>query len=89
MDNLLTSESIQTYSVAEAAKKLGVSDTAIYRQIYAGNLKVLSGFGRIRVPHSELERLTGKLTTYEPRPRTPRKVRQPLKKHLVRKGMGV
>ena len=78
MANLQASEDAQIiYSVAESAKKLGVSDTTVYRQIYAGNLKVLSGFGRIRIPLSELEKITGRLTTYEPKPRPKRKQRRP------------
>jgi len=81
MANLQASEDVQTtYSVAEAAKKLGVSDTAVYRQIYAGNLRVLSGFGRIRIPLSELEKLTERLTTYEPKPRPRRKLRRAIGK---------
>ena len=42
----------EAYTVAEVAKLLEppVNPITIYRQIYAGNIKVLNGFGRMRIP---------------------------------------
>ena len=55
---------------------MGKSQTYIYRQIYAGNIKVLPSFGRIRIPWTELDRLLGKAVIYKPKSRPDRKARR-------------
>ena len=52
----------EAYTVTETARLFEppVNPVTIYRQIYAGNIKVLEGFGRIRIPRSELQRLDPK-----------------------------
>jgi hypothetical protein len=62
----------EAYSVAEAARLVEppVNPVTIYRKIYAGELKVLEGFGRIRIPRSELEKFFSRVITYTPRKRT-------------------
>jgi helix-turn-helix protein len=66
--NRLTKEA---YTVSEVAKLLEppVNPITIYRQIYAGNIKVLDGFGRIRIPRSELERFFNRVSVYTPKKR--------------------
>ena len=62
-------QSQETLSIAEAAALLGVSGTSVYRMVYAQKLKVLSGFGRLRIPRSELDKFLGRVTIYAPRKR--------------------
>jgi hypothetical protein len=64
--NRLTKEA---YTVAEVARLLEppVNPVTIYRQVYAGNIKVLEGFGRIRIPRSELQRFFTEVVTYRPK----------------------
>ncbi len=61
----------EAYTVAEVAKLLEppVNPITIYRQIYAGNIKVLNGFGRMRIPRSELERFFNRVSIYTPKKR--------------------
>jgi hypothetical protein len=62
----------EAYSVTETARLIEppVHPITIYRQIYAGKIKVLEGFGRIRIPRSELERFFSKVVTYTPKKRS-------------------
>jgi excisionase family DNA binding protein len=62
-------EESETLSVAESARKLGVSDTLVYRLIGNGQIKVIKGFGRIRVPRTELDKLVQNVGVYTPRKR--------------------
>jgi excisionase family DNA binding protein len=64
--------------ISEAAARLGVSDTWIYQRVYRGEIKVIAGFGHLRVPQSELDRLTIKPVLYTPKKRTrkPKEVTQ-------------
>jgi excisionase family DNA binding protein len=59
----------RAYTIAEAAELLGVHKVSVYRRIYEGKLKILSGFGRLMIPDSELERFLGKVEVYMPRKR--------------------
>jgi hypothetical protein len=56
-------------TVTELARLWETSDTTVYNLIYRGKLKVLTGFGRLRVPWSEIERLKTEATVYVPRKR--------------------
>jgi len=53
---------------AEFAALFGRTYTWAYRQIYAGKVKVLTQFGRIMIPKSEVERLCATLDVYNGRP---------------------
>jgi excisionase family DNA binding protein len=64
----------ETLTVAQAALKLGVSDTSVYRLIYSGSVKVITGFGRMRIPRSELDKFVKKLCVYTPRKRGKKEV---------------
>jgi excisionase family DNA binding protein len=59
----------RSYTVAEAASILGVHKVSIYRRLYSGQIKVLSGFGRLMIPESELSKFLGRVETYTPRRR--------------------
>jgi excisionase family DNA binding protein len=64
----------ETLTVAQAALKLGVSDTSIYRLIYSGSIRVITGFGRMRIPRSELDKFVQKLGVYTPKKRGKKEV---------------
>ena len=63
----------RAYTIAEAAELLGVHKVSIYRRIYSGDIKVLSGFGRLMISDTELDRFLGKVEVYVPRGRRHRK----------------
>jgi helix-turn-helix protein len=48
----------------EFASLFGRHHTWAYRQIYAGNVKVISNLGRIMIPRSEVDRLLKHSETY-------------------------
>jgi hypothetical protein len=48
----------------ELASLFGRHYTWAYRQIYAGNIKVISNLGRIMIPRSEVDRLLKQSETY-------------------------
>jgi hypothetical protein len=48
----------------ELASLFGRHHTWAYRQIYAGNIKVISNLGRIMIPRSEVDRLLKHSETY-------------------------
>ena len=63
----LTAEKVDTrvaYSPSEFARPFGRHRSWTYRMLYAGLIQKLDLPGRIRIPHSELERLLGQLTTH-------------------------
>jgi excisionase family DNA binding protein len=62
-------EESETFSVAESARKLGVSDTYVYRLIGSGAIMVINGLGRIRIPRTELDKLVQNVGVYTPRKR--------------------
>jgi excisionase family DNA binding protein len=45
-----------SYSIAQAAAVLGVNPVSVYRLVWEGKLKTLSGFKRKRIPATELEK---------------------------------
>lgn len=53
------------YSPASFASLFGKSTVWAYRQLYAGKVKAITGFGRLMIPHSEVERLLSTATVYE------------------------
>jgi excisionase family DNA binding protein len=59
----------RAYSIAEAAKLLGVHKVSVYRRIYSGEIKVLSGLGRLTIPSAELDKFLGRVEVYRPRKR--------------------
>jgi excisionase family DNA binding protein len=59
----------RAYTITQAAQLLGVHKVSVYRRIYEGKLKVLSGFGRLMIPDTELERFLNKVHAYTPRKR--------------------
>ena len=71
--NSLTSENglanRRAYTIAAAAGLLGVHKVSVYRRIYSGEIKVLSGFGRLMIPDTELQKFLGNVKVYVPRRR--------------------
>ena len=65
----------RAFTLDEAAAICGVSYHTIYRAICRGNLRVLTGFGRMMVSDRELNRFLDKTSGYKPRKR--RKKRAP------------
>jgi excisionase family DNA binding protein len=59
----------RAYTIAQAAELLGVHKVSVYRRIYSGQIKVLSGFGRLTIPANELDRFLNKVEVYTPRKR--------------------
>jgi len=59
----------RAFTLGEAAAICGVSYHTIYRAICRGNLRVLTGFGRMMVSDKELERFLAKTAEYKPRKR--------------------
>ncbi|MEM6823015.1 MAG: hypothetical protein AAF558_13880 [Verrucomicrobiota bacterium] len=49
----------------EFAALFGKSQTWGYRQLYAGKVKVITGYGRLMIPASEVERLLESAAPYE------------------------
>jgi predicted DNA-binding transcriptional regulator AlpA len=47
------------YSLKEFADKFGKERSWAYRQIKAGKLKPITGFGSMMIPASEIDRLAG------------------------------
>jgi excisionase family DNA binding protein len=59
----------RAYTISEAAELLGVHKVSVYRRIYSGEIKVLSGFGRLMIPETELQKFLGDVKVYVPRRR--------------------
>jgi len=59
----------RAFTLDEAAAICGVSYHTLYRAICRGNLRVLTGFGRMMVSDKELDRFLGKTAEYKPRKR--------------------
>ena len=66
MESISAKPSRRAYSLAEAADLCGVSYHTIYRAVCRGQLKVLSGFGRLMVSDQELDRFLSKAEEYQP-----------------------
>ena len=62
------------YSPSEFAALFGKSATWGYRQLYSGKVKAISGQGRLAIPASEVERLTGTAGIYEGKPTVKKKL---------------
>lgn len=54
------------YTLGEFAAMMGKERTWAYRQVQAGRLKVITGYGTMMVPATEIQRLLGEATTQEP-----------------------
>lgn len=57
----------RAFTLDKAAAICGVSYHTLYRAICRGDLRVLTGFGRMMVSDKELERFLGKTEEYKPR----------------------
>jgi excisionase family DNA binding protein len=57
------------YTIAEAARRLGVHRSSLYRKVVAGEIKVLRGIGVARIPAAELNRFLERTTQYHPKKR--------------------
>jgi hypothetical protein len=57
------------YSLAEFAAALGKHPTWAYRRAWKGDIAVISGFGKMLVPVSELKRVLGTAKPYNPQPK--------------------
>jgi len=56
----------RAFTIAEAAAFCGVSYHTLYRAACRGDLRVLTGFGRMMVSDKELDRFLGKTEEYRP-----------------------
>jgi hypothetical protein len=63
-------EALEAYSLKQAAKKCGVSYSALWRAACRGDIKVLKGFGRLMVSAAELKRFLSQTETYNGRRRS-------------------
>lgn len=45
------------YDFDETAKKFGHDRTWVYRQVKAGRIRAITGFGKMMIPASEIERI--------------------------------
>jgi hypothetical protein len=52
----------------EVARLLGLDRTSVYRMLYAGRLKKLAGFGRVRICPRSLEAMLSMASTHTPQP---------------------
>jgi excisionase family DNA binding protein len=59
----------KAFTIAEVATLLGVHKSSVYRILYAGGIKVLSGCGRLMIPETELQRFLNRVEVYAPRGR--------------------
>ena len=53
------------FSPAEFDQLFGKKPPWSYRQIYAGRIKCIQGFGRMIIPRSELDRMLAEAKQYE------------------------
>ena len=63
------------YSPTEFAAACGRHASWAYRLLYKGRLKALTTTGRLLIPASEIERLMGTATPYDPKPKTRKEAR--------------
>lgn len=52
-----------SYSFAEFAEMVGKEVTWVYRQVYKGRIRAITGFGVAMIPATEIERIFGGLPT--------------------------
>jgi excisionase family DNA binding protein len=66
----LDARSIQrAYTITQAAQILGVHKVNVYRRIYEGKIRTLSGFPRLMISAVELDRFLDRSEVYIPRKR--------------------
>ncbi len=65
-----------SYSPSEFARACGKHPSWGYRQLYAGKVKALTGYGRLAIPASEISRIMATAATYNPKSRHPIKESQ-------------
>jgi hypothetical protein len=59
----------RAFTLSEAAALCGVCYQTLYRAAVRGDLKILSGFGRMMVSDHELDRFLNRSEVYRPTPR--------------------
>jgi excisionase family DNA binding protein len=64
----------RAYTIAQAAQILGVHKVNVYRRIYEGKIKTLSGFPRLMISATELDRFLDRSEVYVPRKRKTKEV---------------
>jgi predicted site-specific integrase-resolvase len=52
---------LATFTLAQAARIVGVSPSLLYRYRDEGKIKILANFGRFRISRAELERLISEM----------------------------
>ncbi len=57
MKNIQPESSRKVYSLEETASFFGKERSWAYRQVKAGRLKVITGYGAMLVPRTEIERI--------------------------------
>jgi hypothetical protein len=57
MKNPQTESSRKAYTLEETASFFGKDRSWAYRQVHAGRLKVITGYGAMLVPRTEIERI--------------------------------
>lgn len=57
MDTKKTTVNRRAYSLQEAAAFFGKERSWAYRQVQAGRIRVITGYGAMLVPASEIERI--------------------------------
>ncbi len=58
-----------SYTIAQAAERLGVHRSSVYRRVCRGEIKVLRGLGVARIPAVELDKFLANTQIYQPRKR--------------------
>jgi hypothetical protein len=66
------SPTVAAYTPTQFAQRLGRSATYGYRLLYSGKVKAVTGFGRILIPATELNRVLSQADTYNPSKREAR-----------------
>jgi hypothetical protein len=56
----------RAYSLKEASALCGCSYHSLWRRVVTGEIRVLSGFGRIKISDRELDRFLDKAAVYQP-----------------------
>ena len=78
-----------TYTPAEFACVFGKERTWAYRQLYAGKVTAITEFGRVLIPHAEIDRLLASSDKYLGRKKSPtpkrKKKKKPVRKRLKAK----
>lgn len=59
-----------TCTVTQASDLIPCDRSTVYRAIYRGDLRVIKGFGRLRVLKADLDKFLADTVTYTPRKKT-------------------